>query len=259
MSQLEQFPGIRLRAIPITGPDAVVFMQAQLTVDIHNIADQRLHPTAWCSPDGRVDTVLLVALEAGRVTLVLPETMVEATLKRARMFSIGRKVTIEQTSSVHPAGHTSPDPDRELALAFDPARALVIDDAAENPDDRATELSAEWLQADVQCRMPWILPENAGLFLPQMLGMEALGGLSYKKGCFPGQEVIARVHYRGRVTRRITGFRLQADRPPAPGTEFELAGKPARVLYAVAGSGPATAVAGLAVVAAEARDDAEIS
>ncbi|MEX0915686.1 MAG: hypothetical protein WDZ60_07310, partial [Wenzhouxiangellaceae bacterium] len=83
MSQLEQFPGIRLRAIPITGPDAVVFMQAQLTVDIHNIADQRLHPTAWCSPDGRVDTVLLVALEAGRVTLVMPETMVEATLKRA--------------------------------------------------------------------------------------------------------------------------------------------------------------------------------
>ena len=106
--------------------------------------------------------------------------------------------------------------------------------------------------------MPWILPETARAHLPQMLGLEALGGLSYRKGCFPGQEVIARVHYRGRVTRRTSRFRLAADSPPVPGTEFQLAGKSAQVLYAIADPAEPGGVLGLAVVASEAEVDAKI-
>jgi len=94
--------------------------------------------------------------------------------------------------------------------------------------------------------------------LPQMIGLEALGGLSYKKGCFPGQEVIARVHYRGRVTRRLARFTLKSDRPPSPGTTFELAGKPACVLYGVAGADAAGEFDGLAVVSADAKPESEI-
>lgn len=253
MSRHEHIPEIRLRAIPVTGPDAAAFMQAQLTADLDVMDEDLLHPAAWCSPDGRVDTVLLVARETDRVTLVLPEVMVPKTFKRARMYSIGRNVTIEDDVAVRPVSGPAPENGRALALAFDRARLLQVDDAGPGGP-----LPAEWLGADIESGMPWIVAENAGAFLPQMLGLEALGGLSYRKGCFPGQEVIARVHYRGRVTRRTSQFRLRTGAPPAPGTEFDLAGKPARVLYAIAVDGPHAATIGLAVVAAEAENNAEI-
>lgn len=258
MSELDHIPSVRLRAIEVTGPDAVTFMQSQLTADVESIADSQLHPAAWCSPDGRAEAVLLVAVDGERVWLVLPEALVDATLKRARMFSIGRKVALEPDTPACPAAGTPAPGQRRLDLAFDPDRALLLGDPGDT-ENEGDLLPDEWLRADIECAMPWILPETARAYLPQMLGLDALGGLSYKKGCFPGQEVIARVHYRGRVTRRTTRFRLAADVPPPPGREFELAGKPAQVLYAVAEPAGPGFVIGLAVVSAEAEDNAAIA
>lgn len=258
MSQLDHIPSIRLRAIEVTGPDAIAFMQSQLTIDVEAIADSRLHPTAWCSPDGRADAVLLIGVHPAGVWLVLPEALVAPTLKRARMFSIGRKITLEPDIAAFPALGAAEQEGRALPLGLDPGRSLLLGEPGDATETDQDVLPDEWLQADIECGMPWILPESAGIHLPQMLGLEALGGLSYKKGCFPGQEVIARVHYRGRVTRRTARFRLAADTPPAPGSAFELAGKPAQVLYAVVEAGKAGSSIGLAVVAAEAERDAKI-
>lgn len=257
MSQLDHIPAIRLRAIKVTGPDAIAFMQSQLTIDVEAIADSRLYPAAWCSPDGRADAVLLIAVDGEQVCLVLPEALAAPTLKRARMFSIGRKVTLDQDVAVCPAGAS--ESRQALVLALDPARSLLPGEPDDGAGNGAGGLPDEWLLADIESAMPWILPETARAYLPQMLGLEALGGLSYKKGCFPGQEVIARVHYRGRVTRRTARFRLAVENPPAPGVEFELAGKPAQVLYSIAEPGVPGSVIGLAVVASEAEHGARIS
>jgi len=263
MSQLEHIPSVRLRAIEVTGPDAIAFMQSQLTIDVEAIADSLLHPAAWCRPDGRADAVLLIGVDDERVWLVLPEALVAPTLKRARMFSIGRKVTLEPDVAACPAFGTGaqgqPQEQRTLRLALDPNRSLLPGRPGEDAGNAEAALSDAWLQADIDCAMPWVLPETAGAFLPQMLGLEALGGLSYKKGCFPGQEVIARVHYRGRVTRRTVRFRMAAESPPPPGREFELAGKSGRVLYAVAEPGKPGSVTGLAVVAEDAEDGARFN
>ncbi|HKL54063.1 MAG TPA: hypothetical protein VJ902_08895 [Wenzhouxiangellaceae bacterium] len=259
MSQLDHIPSIRLRAIEVTGPDAIAFMQSQLTIDVAAIADSRLHPAAWCSPDGRADAVLLIGVDGDRVWLVLPEALVAPTLKRARMFSIGRKVALERDVAAYPAVAPPSQEQQALELALDPDRSLLLGKPGDDAGNGAEGLSDQWLQADIECAMAWILPATAGAYLPQMLGLDALGGLSYKKGCFPGQEVIARVHYRGRVTRRTARFRLAADSPPPPGREFKLAEKPAQVLYAVAEPGQPGSAIGLAVVAAEAEDSAKIT
>lgn len=258
MSQADQIPAIRLRAIQVTGPDAIAFMQSQLTVDVESISESRLYPAAWCSPDGRVDAAMLISVKDGSVDLVLPEALVATTMKRARMFSIGRKIVLDENLDVRPGGPKVIGEQRELPLALDPDRSLLLGAGNTAVENGSKPLSDQWLRADIQCRMPWILPETARRYLPQMLGMESLGGLSYRKGCFPGQEVIARVHYRGRVARRIARFRLRAASPPAPGREFEHAGKPAQVLYSVPESGEPGALTGLAVVAAEAEDNAKI-
>lgn len=258
MSQLEHIPAIHLRAVKVTGPDAVAFVQSQLTIDVDGIAESRLCPAAWCSPDGRVDAVMLICVEAGTVDLVLPEPLVEPIRTRARMFGIGRKIVLGEDLAVRPSGPADADPGRAIPLALDPDRSLLLDAPAGGTKDNLEPLPDAWLQADIQHTMPWLLPETAGRYLPQMLGLDALGGLSYRKGCFPGQEVIARVHYRGRVTRRVARFRLDAKSPPEPGQEFELAGKPAQVLYAVSAPDAPGTVTGLAVVSAEVEDSAEI-
>ncbi|MBS3742934.1 MAG: folate-binding protein YgfZ [Wenzhouxiangellaceae bacterium] len=259
MSRDDHAPEISLATITITGPDAVAFAQSQLTLDVEGIDDTLLHPAAWCRPDGRVDAVLLVAVGHRNVSLVLPRSLAESAFKRARMYSIGRKVEIAAGPAVRGGGPTASAGECALALSCDSGRALILAEL-DNPDaaeSAAWSLPADWLHADVDCGMPWILPETAGMFLPQMLGLEALGGLSYRKGCFPGQEVIARVHYRGRLTRRLAGFRLRASQPPLPGTTFELADKPAVILYAVARSGSNDASDGLAVVSTDVEGGAE--
>lgn len=258
MSEPDHIVPFCLRAIEVTGPDAVAFMQSQLTADIEAVADSRLHPAAWCRPDGRVDAMLLIAVQDDTVWLVLPETLVAPTLKRARMFSIGRKVALETDVPAYPTAADSAADRRALTLALDPNRSLQPGDPDRSETGETTGLADEWLQADIESGMPWILPETAGAYLPQMLGLESLGGLSYKKGCFPGQEVIARVHYRGRVTRRTSRFRLAADSPPTPGTQLELADEHAQVLYAVAEHAVPGSVIGLAVVPAGAEEGAEI-
>lgn len=275
MSQREPIPAIQLRAIFVTGPDAQAFLQSQLTIDLDAVSGSRLYPTAWCSPDGRVDTVMLLATRGDDVSLVMPEPMLPGTRRRIDMYRIGRDVEIGRPCPARPANGPTRGPTSGPAndgassntavfeLAFDAGRALVVDERADGDDpgsesggESAGALPADWLRADIGQRMPWVLPATSKAFLPQMLGLEALGGLSYTKGCFPGQEVIARVHYRGRVKRRTVTFRLDAHRPPDPGTEFELAGKPATVLYAVAEPCADGLIAGLAVVAAEAAEGA---
>lgn len=261
MSRFADTPQLSLAVITISGPDTSAFLQSQLTLDVEGIARGQLQPGAWCSPDGRVDAVLLVALDNEHATLVLPESLAANMFKRARMYSIGRKVEIAYGAEIRGCGPANGTGQRALSLSLDQERVLVFADRhdATTPPTDAWPLPTDWLRADIECRMPWILPETARMFLPQMLGLEALGGLSYRKGCFPGQEVIARVHYRGRVTRRISRFRLQSDRPPAPGTGFELVDTPACVLYAAASTDVHGTSDGLAVVAADADDEMAFS
>lgn len=249
---------IQLQAVSISGPDAVAFVQSQLTLDIEAAEDPAARPTAWCRPDGRAALTLLAGRRDESVTLFAPADLTDELLRLANLYRIGRRLEIAEPVAAAPA-HTAGDAATQaghIALAFDRERALRF-----GTEVAAQDLPATWLARDVECRMPWLAPETAGRFLPQMLGLEELGGLSYAKGCYPGQEVIARVHYRGRVTRRLTRFRLDAaGEVPGPGTEItvdaaEDDGKGV-VLYAAA---PADApVAGLAVVGADAPERAAI-
>ncbi|MDT8449224.1 MAG: hypothetical protein RQ847_03530 [Wenzhouxiangellaceae bacterium] len=247
-----------MQAVSISGPDAVAFVQSQLTLDIEASDAPAARPAAWCGPDGRAALTLLAGRRDDSVTLIAPASLTGELLRLANRFRIGRRLEIGEpvaAAPAIPAGGIEPQAGR-VALAFDPGRALQFGAEVE-----AQALAAAWLARDIECRMPWLAPETAGRFLPQTLGLAELGGLSYAKGCYPGQEVIARVHYRGRVTRRLTRFRRdRAGEVPGPGTEFavETADGTVKgvVLYATAPAG--TSVTGLAVVGANAPKQAAI-
>lgn len=234
---------LALGAVRVTGPDALDFLQAQLSADLTALAPQILSPAAWCNPDGRAEFTLLIARMDADLLLAIPADRLDALTRKLRRFSIGRRIAIEPPRPLGPADGGG------IQLAFDPRRRLV-----EHDQEPFAPLPDAWLAADAESGMPWLTAATADRYLPQMLGLEALGGLSFRKGCYPGQEVIARVHYRGRLTRRTARFRCSADVPPAPGSEFTIGDGTGQVLYAATGTDGA--IVGLAVIPAGTEPDA---
>jgi len=212
-----------LRMLKVSGQDARAFLQSQLSSDVES-ADDTFRATAWCNPKGRVEGVLLINSRDEIFHLVLPAPIADAVEKRLDLFRIGRRVEIESAGAAQPAAPSNP---AAIPLALDRSRALLA-----SADD-LSPLPSSWLRKDIDRCFPWVLPPTQARFLPQMLGLEALQGLSYRKGCFPGQEVIARVHYRGRVTQRTARLTFSGA-APRPGAEIHLASGTGTILYAVA-------------------------
>ncbi len=235
-----------LGALTLSGPDAVTYAQAQFTNDIAAIDVNHWYPGAWCDPSGRVLAVMLAGRREEHVALVVPAWQVDALLERLKMYAIGRKVDFSSSADVcgcRDAGESA------SSLSYDSRRSLLIG-RADCRDD--SDEQARWQLDDLEARFPWLSPDSAGRHLPQSLGMEGLGGLSYTKGCFPGQEVMARVHYRGKVGYRVVQVRFDTG-TVAPGTTLrhEDGSRAGEMLWSLpTGSGSA----GLAVIAVGTED-----
>lgn len=233
---------LQLTSLTVSGPDARAFLQAQLTADLDAMHPDAWSPAAWCTPKGRVLAVMLVLLDADMVRIALPAALARTVRDRMDMFRIGRQVTISEGPA--------PSPDANGALlAWDSNRKLALADAP-STGSRWND----WLRADIATGMPWILPETADRFLPQMLSLERLDGLSYRKGCYPGQEIVARVRYKGRITQRLARFRV-AGAAPTAGDSLDLGEVHGVVLYGAAIDGQAPSAEGLMVVPADADPD----
>jgi len=234
-------PDLTLVAIAVQGRDAGPLLQALLSADLGAMPEATLRPAALCDPKGRVQQVVLTGKRDDCWQIFLPRACGADVHARLELMRIGRDAEAQPPCPAGPA-----TPPEGMALEFDRARGLDTTAAPSDSPARA------WLRADIDAGLAWILPATAGRFLPQMLGLEALDGLSYRKGCFPGQEVIARVHYRGRVTSRLARFAFDAGRAPRPGAGLALDdGGTATVLYTDVPEGAAVrGGVGLAVVPA---------
>lgn len=246
-----------LSHIEVSGADARSFLGGQLTADLRQPAPAGWTLAAWCSAQGRVLALFGVVDRGEAFDLLLPAEQLAAVLKRLRMFVLRAAVTLEDASqrSVR-LGLAGPGAAELLAgLGFAvPAAPL---EAAHGPDASLLRLHGEraafllvtpaasapalwrrlsagarpvgrdaWRLDRVLAGEPAILGATADRYLPQMLNLDALGGLSFSKGCYPGQEVIARLKYRGELKRRVFLAACPAP-PPAPGTAIHRRGEAA--------------------------------
>lgn len=198
-----------LSAVRISGVDAESFLQAQLSANLSDLKPGHAQFAAWCAVNGRVLALgSLVRAEHGFLWLLAAESAALAVAGLNR-FKLRSKVTIEQLpDAVYGVFERAPDDDAQYAYG---RRAVVLLPQAE-PGEVNPELLAHWLLADLREMLPW----NGGgeRFLPQMLALEQHGGLSLKKGCFPGQEVISRLHYKGELKRAPRRLRTSAALAP---------------------------------------------
>ena len=234
-----------LGLLGVTGPDAQAFLQAQLSCDIKGLGDEASSLGAYCSPKGRMLANFLTWPEGNGYFLVLSRTLVGAMAKRLGMFVLRSKVVVADRTgdriligaagraagrTLHAALGTVPaSPHREsravgatvIRLAQDRFLMAVASGRAAS---LWTALSCtlrpvgtpcwEWL--DISAGIPHVTARTQDEFVPQMANLELLGGVSFHKGCYPGQEVVARTQYLGKAKRRMFLARVEGP-APAPG------------------------------------------
>lgn len=193
------------------GVDAPAFVQSQLSADIAALEQEQTVLTGWHDPKGRVLSCLKVVRKQDGFLLVLPKALVEPILTGLSRYVMRSKVTLtDVTEQMTAAAVLDGTNERyEIYAAKDELAERVKKHHAEgvvNIDQDAWELS------DIRAGMPEVYPQTSGMFTGQMLNLDLIGGISFTKGCYPGQEIIARTHHLGKVKRRMQ--RYICDAPP---------------------------------------------
>jgi tRNA-modifying protein YgfZ len=201
------------------GDDARAFLHAQLTNDIENLAPGQARYAGWCSAKGRLLATFLVVPLAGingggGFLLQLSRDLVPSVAKRLSLFILRSKVKITDVSGqwaqfgAWGAGGAAPlsvnESDGAITVQIDADRSLVLAPESRRVPNASAD---DWALAEIRAGRPLIGQSTQDQFVPQMVNLERSGGVDFKKGCYPGQEIVARAQYRGAVKRRM--FRLR--------------------------------------------------
>lgn len=254
-------PVPHLGVIRVEGEDAAKFLHGQLTQDFALLGLSEARLSALCSPKGRVLATFVGFKRAhADILLVCRRDILAAMVKRLSMFVLRAKARITDASEAYVLrGLMGPAVQSVAGAAgapwsrVDVAGASVVflypaDGApcalwvapAGTPAPDAEPAPAEaWQLAEVRSGVAWVGAATTDAFVPQMLNYESIGGVNFKKGCYPGQEVVARSQFRGTLKRRAvlarSGLAL------APGDELYLASEPDQPVATVVQSAPAAA------------------
>lgn len=240
------------------GADAATFLHGQLTQDFALLDRDHARLAGFCTAKGRL-LATMVGWRGGEeeILLALPAETLAATLKRLSMFVMRAKCKLSDASTefaVHgllgaPAAEAwtlTRDGDAVQIALPGLGRALRVQ-PAQMPAPAGAPLPAEaWAAAEAEAGMAWVRGATVEAFVPQMINFEVLGGVSFKKGCYPGQEIVARSQYRGTLKRRLQVF--ESDAPATVGQEIFHSADPEQPAGVVAGCG---SHAGRTVIAAE--------
>ena len=220
------------RVLRLSGPDALTFLQSQLTNDVAALAVGRWQWQGYCSPKGRLlATFALARVGEDGWEAVVHSSTIDALAKRLTMFRMRSKVVIEIAAdrSVGWAFDVADSATSGLNLALPDGRAYVLLDAAAAATLPAADdaIQQRWQRASIEAMQPEITAPTVEMFVPQMIGWDTVqpgGGVSFSKGCYPGQEIVARAHYRGAVKRHLEHQKLsgQTVGSATPGAEITL-------------------------------------
>ena len=243
-------PLTHLGLIACSGEDAQTFLHGQLSSDVKQLIPERSEYAAYCSAKGRMLANLLLWQENQAYYLQLARSLLPAMQKRLAMFVLRAKVKLVDASESRPvlglAGSAAVAALRELFPAFPQQAHQVVHDPANGtliglPGARfqlVAELESakrlwrklakvltpvgtpcwEWLE--IRNGIPLITPATQEQFVPQMANMELIGAVDFHKGCYPGQEIVARTQYLGQLKRRMVLAHVAGDVMPQPGDEL---------------------------------------
>lgn len=255
-----------LGLIECAGKDAGAFLHNQLTSDITHLVDGQAQHSAWCTAKGRMLASFLILRSGDTYLLQLADELLAPVLKRFQMYVLRTDVKLADVSPTHALiGLAGPRAAAALAAAGLPLPATTLSVAAATAglvvrvDEQRFEVVVDqlhcaevwqklsgvatpvgvsaWQWLDVQAGLPMITAATREEFVPQMANFDQLGGVSFHKGCYPGQEVIARTQYLGKVKRHL--YRVATGEAMAPGQPIFSAESPDQVCGQIVNASPA--------------------
>ena len=242
----------------LTGDDAVAFLQGQVTNDVKALNGHNAHLSGYCSPKGRLLALFLAFSYNHSLYLQFPRPLLPPIMKRLQMYIMRAKVNLTDVSdNMNRFGINGPDASAILSKEFseipneDYAITSIQQDGAsvgliiklpsiqghqrfeiiidQNHVHRILstlkancELAGKpcWDWLDIQTGLPEVVEKTQEQFVPQMLNLDLLNGINFKKGCYTGQEIVARTHYLGTVKRRTYKVSITTDVQPSAGDKI---------------------------------------
>ena len=243
-----------LGVVRVAGADASAFLQGQVSNDLARLERERALLCALSTPQGRVVAVLRLVERAEGIVAILPATLVAPVIQRLKKYVLRAKVTLtDESARWGVAGLLEPDrPSKQTA----DAHALAVGDEISvhalpnarhlllGPHQALARLatwlgpplpdSDRWRLAAIESGEPQVYPATSDVFVAQMLNLDLVDGVSFSKGCYTGQEIIARTQHRGRIKRRMLRYGLRASPGLEPGDSVQIDGHAGRVVEVAA-------------------------
>ena len=238
----------------ISGPEAPSFLQSQLTNDVTQVTASIGQLNAYCSPKGRALALFSMIKHADAFYIILPTEVLPAFHQRLKMFILMAKVTIEDDSDQHacfgvsgteakaalqtagfkvPSEHYHTEANEQLLIQKLPAARGEYRFAVIGPPDQLIPLwqklsptsvnSTEtfWQRDTILTGIPTMTTDIVDTFIPQMLNLDLIDAVSFTKGCYPGQETVARTRHLGKLKRRTFLLQIDTAHAPAIGSKIE--------------------------------------
>jgi len=195
-----------LSAIRFSELDAGNFLHNQLSADVLGLSDGESTFACYCEPKGRVLALMLVCRVEQDYFVLMSRLLAPIVIQRLKIYVMRSKVKIEEMSELSVLVPEQNDTrqllqDKPVVIPI-PASNQSFSLSTESTSAYTNEpLQNAWKQSELRMGVTWLCPETSGQFLPQMLGFDQLGAVNFRKGCYPGQEIVARTHYLGKVKR----------------------------------------------------------
>ena len=271
--------------LAVRGADAAKFLQGQLTCNLNYLSDTQASLGARCTQKGRMQSSFRILLQGDGVLMAMASELLEpqlADLKKYAVFSKS-KLTDESAAWVRfgladadsalaslglelaPETDSVARTDELIAVRVSPGRAELWAPATQ-ADTVRSQLAAhlqeadlnQWLLGQIRAGIGQVMAQTRELFIPQMLNLQAVGGVSFKKGCYTGQEIVARMQYLGKLKRRLYRLSLNASDLPEPGTPLFSPTHNSAIGEVVIAAPAGQTIELLAVLQAEAADGGDV-
>lgn len=271
--------------LAVRGSDAAKFLQGQLTCNLNYLSDTQASLGARCTQKGRMQSSFRILLQGDGVLLAMATELLEPQLADLKKYAVFSKSKLTDESAAWARFGVS-DADQVLAglglqlpaetdsvvrsddliaIRVSPGRAELWAPAAQAQtlhSQLAAQLNEgelnQWLLGQIRAGIGQVMPQTRELFIPQMLNLQAVGGVSFKKGCYTGQEIVARMQYLGKLKRRLYRLSLNAGELPEPGTPLVSPNHNSAIGEVVIAARADQAIELLAVLQAEAAESGDV-
>ena len=277
--------------VRVSGDDAGSFLQSQLSNDINQVVPDHSQISAYCTPKGRMLAIFRIFHNDGGYLLQFPVSLRESVINRLQMYVIRAKVSFAEETDRVAIGLSGPGADALLGNQLLP-RPTEVDGCAlqegtlivrlpgphpryqligdttkmgqtwETLSKQATPTGeAAWSWLDIMAGLPTVTPATSEAFVPQMANLELLSAINFKKGCYPGQEIVARMQYLGKLKQRMVRLSVVSDHLPEPGEAIHAPNFPNQSAGTVVSAQPAPGGQGydlLAVVQISSVENGEL-